>query len=233
MKRLILPLLLALLMLPLAGCRGGGWVFKGTHESQDKALLERLADRYPEMSFSCTGQVEGARHRVLAGDGTEFPAWTAPTSKGRFQVMEHYLEEWLAAQGFYREMEEELAGLGFEWEYNSYNYYDRHFSFRFGELDEAGTAQAAGALAWAKDRFDSLYQGFQESTGCQAPLLYFHGSFTLGGREHSGRFYLSMREGGSWDLPYAYDDYQAVLQNAIERAKADGDTPDPNIGTAD
>ena len=110
MRRVFL-LALAVALL-LSGCRGGGWVFKGFHKDQDRALLERLGEKYPQMEFSCTGQSEGAVHQVLAGDGTQFPAWTAPGSKGKFQIIEHYLEEWLAAQGFYTALEEKLTELG-------------------------------------------------------------------------------------------------------------------------
>ena len=180
-QRRLSLLLVLMLALSLAGRRGGGWVFRGFHEDQDRALLGRLEERFPAMDFQCTGQMEGSRHWVAAGDGTEFPAWTAPAARGEFQVMEHYVEEWLATQNFYSDWEEKLAGLGFDWDYRSYNYYDRHFEPRFGPLDSPDQRQkAAGALAWAKTRFDSLYQSFQEETGCESPLLYFHGSFTIG-----------------------------------------------------
>lgn len=217
MKKLV-PLILALALL-FSACRGGGLVFKGTHEDQDAALLERLMEDYPEMTFSCTGQVEGSRHSIEAGDGTQFLAWTAAKSKGEFQVLEYYLEEWLAAQGFYSELEEKLAEMGFEWDYSSYNYYDRHFNFRFGGLDRPERVnEAAQALSWAKERFDQLYADFQAGTGCESPLLYFNGSFTLAGEEHFKMFYLSMRPDDVWNFAYAYDDYQGVLQDAIEHA---------------
>lgn len=210
----------------LAGCRGGGWVFRGFHEDQDRALLERLAERYPEMDFQCSGQIEGSRHEMLAGDGTEFTAWTAPAGRGSFQVMEHYLEEWLADQGFYRDMEEKLTELGFDWEYESYNYYDRHFQPRFGPLDSPEQRRkAAEALVWAKERFDSLYRDFQEETGCESPMLYFHGSFTLEGEEHFFMFHLSMREDDIWGEGFAWDDYEAVLQKAAEQAGQEENIP--------
>ena len=224
MKKL-LPLILSLALV-LGACRGGGLVFKGTHESQDAALLERLKEDYPDMTFTCTGQVEGSRHSIEAGDGTQFPAWTAPASKGRFQIIDYYLEEWLAAQGFYAGLEEKLTGMGFEWDYSSYNYYDRHFNFRFGGLDSPErVSEAAQALSWAKERFDQLYAEFQASTGCESPLLYFNGSFTLAGEEHFRMFYLSMRPDDVWNFAYAYDDYESVLRDAIERTEQADDIP--------
>lgn len=219
MRRRVWALCLGLVLL-LGGCRGGGWVFKGFHEDQDRALLEQLAEDYPKMGFRCTGQTGGSRHTLLADDGTEFPAWTAAASEGRFQIMEHYLEEWLAGEGFYRELEDKLAELGFTWEYESYNYYDRHFAYGFGPLDEPERRESAAlVLDWAKERFDSLYAGFQENTGCEAPLLYFNGSFTLEGEEHFRMFYLSMRREDRWGREYPYDDYRALLEDAAEQSK--------------
>ena len=77
MRRLCLFLTVILLWAALSGCRGGGLVFKGTHQSQDAALLSKLSEKYPEMEFECTGRTEGAVHTVEAADGTVFPAWTA------------------------------------------------------------------------------------------------------------------------------------------------------------
>lgn len=51
-------ILTGLLILLLAGCRGGVLVFKGTHESQDEALLSRLGEKYPKMAFTCTGRTD-------------------------------------------------------------------------------------------------------------------------------------------------------------------------------
>lgn len=225
MRRVFL-LALAVALL-LSGCRGGGWVFKGFHKDQDRALLEQLGEKYPQMEFSCTGQSEGAVHQVLAGDGTQFPAWTAPGSKGKFQIIEHYLEEWLAAQGFYTALEEKLTELGFEWKYASYNHYDRHFEVCLGGLDSPDRLEeAAQAFVWAKERFDSLYGDFQVGAGCEDPLLSFNGSFTLTGEEHFQRIYLSMRQGDAWNQDYAYDDYRSVLRDAVKRSKEKEDIPD-------
>ena len=49
-KKYIIWVILALPLL-FASCRGGGLVFKGFHGDQDQALLERLAEKYPSMSY--------------------------------------------------------------------------------------------------------------------------------------------------------------------------------------
>lgn len=160
--------LLFILPLLLGGC--GGLVFKGFHESQDQALLEKLAERYPKMEFTCTGQTQGAIHSVSASDGTDFPVWTAPGSKGNFQIIGYYLEEWLADQGFYSDLEEKVASLGFSWEYENYN---RHFQYTFGSLEDSQRLQqAAEVVGWTKERFDLLFRKFQEATGCEENLSF-------------------------------------------------------------
>lgn len=217
MKRII-PLILAVML--LGGCRGGGLVFKGFHADQDKALLECLAEKYPDMEFVCQGRAEGSVHSMQAGDGTEFPAWTAAGSRGSFQLIDYYLPEWLAGQGFFTELEEELSGLGFGWDYSSYNHYDRHFQPDFGPLDSPERLGAAARfLSWAKERFDALYEDFQAGTGCQAPLLYFNSEFTLNGSGHFKMTYLSMRDSDQWGFDYSYDDYESVLRDAVEQSK--------------
>lgn len=215
--RKILLALTALLIVLLSGCRGGGLVFKGTHKSQDEALLSRLAEMYPEMTFTCTGRTEGAVHTIEAADGTQFPAWTAPAARGEFQVMDYYLEEWLAAQGFYDALEDELGSKGFGFDYGNYNHYERHFQFQFGELDDPERLKvAADTFSSAKEEFDRLCQDFRESTDCKPPLLYFHGSFIYGGDEHFVMFYLSMREDDIWNRDYPFDDYEACIMECID-----------------
>ncbi len=215
---------LALLMLILSGCRGGGLVFKGTHESQDKALLSKLGERYPDMGFECTGRAEGSVHTVRAADGTEFPAWTAAKSRGEFQVMEYYLEEWLAEMGYYDRIESRFDELGCSYEYGDYNHYGRHLRLLLGPLDsEEQLQKAAKAVSFAKAEFDSLRQDFEDSTGCSDLLLYFHGSYTLDGGEHFGMFYMSMRERDLWDREYPFDDYESCLRDYIDKLD---ETPD-------
>lgn len=46
----------ALLIVLLSGRRSGELVFKGTHGSQDEALLSKLAGMYPNMTFTCIGR---------------------------------------------------------------------------------------------------------------------------------------------------------------------------------
>lgn len=216
-------ILAALLVVLLSGCRGGGLVFKGTHESQDEALLSRLSEMYSDMTFTCTGRTEGAVHTIEAADGTQFPAWTAPAARGEFQVLEYYLEEWLAAQGFYDTLENELKSNGFGFDYGNYNHYERHFQFRFGELDDPERLkEAADTFIQVKEEYDRLRQDFQESTGCKIPLLYFHSSFLYGGDEHFVMLYLSMREDDVWNKDYPFDDYEACLLECIDNI---GKTP--------
>lgn len=216
MKRPLL-ILAGLLMLILAGCRGGVLVFKGTHEQQDEALLSKLAESYPSMSFTCTGRSEGAVHTVEDGGGVEFPAWTAAKGDGGFQVMDYYLEEWLRARGYFDGLESSLEEQGFSYSYHDYNHYDRHFQFQFGALDDRERLEeAAGALAKAKSDFDSLRRDFEDSTGCRDIMLYFHGSFTIAGEEHFGMFHMSMGEGDIWEGEYPFDDYLAQLTKIIE-----------------
>lgn len=211
----ILAVILAVL---LQGCRGGGLVFKGTHESQDATLLQKLSEKYPEMDFRCTGRTEGAVHDIEAGDGTIFPAWTAAKSKGEFQVLEYYLEEWLAAQGYYDSLVEYLEERGYSFEYRDYNHYDRHFEFRLGPLDSGEELEnAAKAISFAKEEFDGLRRDFEYSTGQSDIMLYFHGSFTIDGEEHFGMFRISMGENETWNLDYPFDDYEACLRDCIEK----------------
>ncbi|WP_300683910.1 hypothetical protein [Acutalibacter sp. 1XD8-36] len=212
-----------LLITLLSGCRGGVLVFNGTHESQDAAMLSKLRERYPQMGFECTGRTGGGVHSVEASDGTEFPAWTAAKSKGEFQVLEYYMEEWLAARGYYDKIEGLLEEQGCGYEYGSYNHYERHFQLELGPLDsEEQLEKAAKAVGQVKAEFDSLRQEFEESTGCRDLLLYFHGSYTLGGEEHHGTFHLSMREGDSWGRDYPFYDYRSYLEECIEKT---GDIP--------
>ena len=220
---LILALLLAL---ALAACRGGGLVFKGTHEDQDAAILEKLCGKYPKAEFSCIGRSEGAVHNMTASDGTEFPVWTAPKSGGEFQVTDHYLEEWLAGKGFYDRAESYLREHGYTYEYGSYNHYDRHLRLGLGPLDsEEQIAEASKAVSYIKGEFDSLRRDFQEGTGCTDLMLYFHGSFTLDGEEHFATFHISMREQDVWDLDYPFDDYESCLRDCIEKINSKDDTP--------
>ncbi len=210
---------LFILLLFLGGCRGGGLVFKGFHESQDQALLEKLAERYPKMEFTCTGQTQGAVHNVSASDGTDFPAWTAPGSKGNFQIISYYLEEWLTDQGFYSDLEEQVAALGFSWEYENYNHYSRHFNYTFGSLeDPQRLQQAVEAVDWTKERFDLLFQKFQEATGCEENLSFtFSGNFMAYGEEHLARFYIAPPgDNISWEREYSYDDYAEYLRQYLE-----------------
>ena len=44
-QRRLSLLLVLMLALSLAGRRGGGWVFRGFHDDQDRALLGRLERR--------------------------------------------------------------------------------------------------------------------------------------------------------------------------------------------
>lgn len=230
MKKRIAALLLALPLL-LGGCRGGGLVFKGFHEDQDRALLERLGERYPNMEFRCTGQTEGAIHSVSAADGTVFPVWTAPGSRGSFQVIAYYLEEWLAAKGFYDDLEEKTAELGFSWEYGQYNHYSRHFQYEFGDLDEPRRLeQAAEAVRWTKERFEALFQEFQKDTGCNDSLSFtLSGNFAVDGQEHLARFYLSPPgDNIIWKRDYDYDDYSEYLQQYLEDIRRGKDQEIPN-----
>lgn len=211
-------ILAALLVVLLSGCRGGGLVFKGTHKSQDEALLSRLTGMYPDMTFTCTGRTEGAVHTIEAADGTQFPAWTAPAARGEFQVLEYYLEEWLAAQGYFDRLESYLEEQGFGYSYHDYNHYERHFQFEFGALDDPERLkEAAEAVSHAKEEFDSLREDFEESTGRTDILLYFHGGFTYRGEEYSGMLNLSMRERDIWGHDYSVDDYEAYLREYVER----------------
>ena len=105
----------------------------------------------------------------------------------------------------------------------SYNHYERHFQLELGPLDsEEQLEKAAKAVGQVKAEFDSLRQEFEESTGCRDLLLYFHGSYTLGGEEHHGTFHLSMREGDSWGRDYPFYDYRSYLEECIEKT---GDIP--------
>lgn len=217
-------ILTGLLILLLAGCRGGVLVFKGTHESQDEALLSRLGEQYPKMAFTCTGRTEGAVHTVEAADGTQFPAWTAAKGGGDFQVLDYYLEEWLRAKGYFERLEDYLEGQGLGFSYHDYNHYERHFQFEFGALDAGERRErAAAAAAWAKAEFDSLRRDFEDSTGRTDILLYFHGGFTWGGEEHSGTFNLSLREGDSWGHDYPFDDYGSYLEEYVEKIDREPD----------
>lgn len=223
MRRPLL-ILTGLLILLLAGCRGGVLVFKGTHGQQDEALLSKLAESYPAMTFTCTGQSEGAVHTVEDAGGVQFPAWTAAKGGGDFQVMDYYLEEWLRARGYFGRLEASLEGQGFSYSYHDYNHYERHFQFEFGALDDSGRLEeAAGALARAKSDFDSLRRDFEDSTGCTDLMLYFHGCFTIAGEEHYGMFHISMREGDIWEREYPFDDYRAQIEEIIDNI---GKTPD-------
>lgn len=220
-KKYIIWVILALPLL-FASCRGGGLVFKGFHRDQDQALLERLAEKYPSMSFCCTGQVEGSRHTIEAGDGTTFTVWTAPGSKGSFQVIDYYLEEWLAGQGFYSDLENELREMGFEWEYTSYNYYDRHFEYQFGALDDPERLlQAVEVLDYTKECFDHLYEKFVESAGSgKSPLFYLTAGFTVKGKEHFLHAQIAPPT-GVWSFEYDYDDYARYFDRYLQE---DGDS---------
>lgn len=224
MRKLCLFLTVILLWAALSGCRGGGLVFKGTHKSQDAALLSKLSEKYPEMEFECTGRTEGAVHTVEAADGTVFPAWTAAKSGGEFQVLDYYLEEWLAGRGYYDTLEERLSELGCACGYGDYNHYDRHLEIALGPADTPEQLQrAAGALSFMKLEFDSLRPDFERETGQNDLMLYFHCSFTLDGEEHFGMFHMAMRESEVWDLDYDFDDYEACLRDCIDKI---GKTPD-------
>ena len=229
MLKKILLFLMGLSVLLLAGCRGGVLVFKGTHEQQDKALLDKLSEKYPKMSFTCTGQSESAVHTVEDSDGVQFPAWTAAKGGGDFQVLDYYLPEWLRAAGFYERLEEDLGEQGFGWEYGDYNHYDRHLRLDFGELEGPdGLDRAAGVLDRAKELFDGLESDFRERTGCGRQLLYFHGDFAYEGEERSGMFYLSMREDDQWGREYELGDYRAQLRDIIENTDDMDETPNIN-----
>lgn len=223
MRRPLL-ILTGLLMLLLAGCRGGVLVFRGTHQQQDEALLSRLAEKYPGMTFTCTGQPEGAVHTVEDADGVRFPAWTAAKGGGDFQVLDYYLSEWLRAAGFYERLQDDLGEQGFGWEYSEYNHYAWHLRLDFGELEgPGGLDRAAGVLSRAKELYDSLEADFRQKTGCGPQLFYFHGDFSYQGEEHSGMFHLSMREGDRWEMDHPFDDYRARLEEIIENTD---ETPD-------
>lgn len=201
-------------------------MFNGTHDQQDQAMMEALQRRYPDMGFTCR-EKEGNVHTVQADDGTEFPTWTAPAKKGEYQVMEYYLEEWLAAQGFYNQMESELESRGYAYEYHSYNHYDRHFQPLLGGLDSPDQVEkAVDALNWIKGRFDEYYADFHESTGCPAPVYYYHVTYQLDGEDCFVMVNLSMREDDYWNFDFPYDDYESVLKDAIARVEAPS-TPSP------
>lgn len=222
MRRALIALL-ALLTLLLSGCRGGVLVFRGTHSQQDEALLERLSEKYPAMSFTCTGQSEGAVHTVEDENGVQFPAWTAAKGGGDFQVLDYYMEEWLRARGFFDRLEAYLEEQGFGYSYQDYNHYERHFQLELGPLDSPEQRQkAAEALGWAKAEFDSLRQDFEKESGRTDILLYFNGSFTYEGEEHFGSFNLSLREDDVWGRDYDFDDYPAHLDWLIDKI---GKTP--------
>lgn len=218
-----LLILTGLLILLLAGCRGGLLVFRGTHEQQDEAMLKRLSEKYPRMDFKCTGQSEGAVHTVEDRDGIEFPAWTAAKGNaafggGDFQVLDYYLPEWLRAAGFYESLQDDLGEQSFGWEYDDYNHYAYHLRLDFGELEgPEGLDRAAGVLNRARELYDSLEADFREKTGCKKQLLYFHGDFSYRGEDRSGMFYLSMREDDDWGREYEYDDYRAQFEELIKQ----------------
>ena len=219
-----LIVLAGLMILLLAGCRGGALVFRGTHEQQDAALLQRLAEKYPKMDFKCTGQSEGAVHTLEDSEGIEFPAWTAARGDGGFQVLDYYMEEWLWERGYFESLGSYLEERGFSYSCHDYNHYPRHFEFDFGALDDGGRLEeAAEALGYAKSEFDSLRRDFEESTGRKDLALYFHGSFTIAGQEQLGMFHMSVGEGEGWDMDYPFDDYRAQLMEIIENI---GKTPD-------
>lgn len=229
MLKKILLLLAGLSVLLLPGCRGGFLVFKGTHEQQDKALLDKLSEKYPRMNFTCTGQSEGAVHTVEDAEGVRFPAWTAAKGDGSFQIIDYYLEEWLRAKGYFESLEEHLAERGLSYGYGDYNHYEGHFEFDLGHLDtEEELEGAVKTLDFIKAEFDRLRPEFEEATGQRDLMLYFHGSFTYRGGEHFGMFHVSMREEDVWEREYAYDDYEAVLREIIDNIDNEEEAPDKN-----
>lgn len=190
----------------LTGCRGWIIVRKPSYGKQDQILMEKLRQRYPGMEFTCVDHPGSSIHLVQSAGGTEFPAWI-PTET---QVMEYYMSEWLRDQGYYDALLEKAGAHGFGGGFHSYNHYDYHFQFEFGEMTRPGWLEdAVEVLDFTRERFDQLYTVFQETTGHGAEFhFYLAVNFTLDGGEHFRNVYIAPPpESMRWGFEYAYDDY--------------------------
>lgn len=81
---------------------------------------------------------------------------------------------------------------------------------------------AAEALHWIKNRFDEYYASFHDSTGCPAPIYYYHITYQLDGEDYFTTMNLSRRTDDYWNFDFPYDDYESVLKDAITKVN---DTP--------